>query len=80
MNQNTLRLFSKLVCTPANTSTWKDQVGYTAAADYDNPDTQIVSCDSSGDKYALGVATVQGTQITNATAGLDVTRSLGTSG
>jgi hypothetical protein len=67
VNQHTLTLFRRLTCTPGNTSTWPDQVGYTAA-DYDNPDTQIVSCDSSGNKYALDVAAVQHTQITSATA------------
>jgi hypothetical protein len=44
VNRHTLALFRKLACTPGNTSTWKDQVGYTAAGDYDNPDTQIISC------------------------------------
>jgi len=66
VNQHTLALFRKLVCAPENTSTWKDQVGYTAADEYDNPGTQIVSCDRSGNKYALDVAKVQGTQISDA--------------
>ena len=73
VNQHTLALFRKLVCTPENTSTWKDQVGYTTAEVYDNPGTQIVSCDSSGSKYALDVAKVQGTQISDATAELSMT-------
>jgi SecD-like export protein len=73
VNQHTLALFRKLVCAPENTSTWKDQVGYTAADDYDNPGTQIVSCDSSGNKYALDAAKVQGTQISDATAKLSTT-------
>jgi len=73
VNQNTLALFHKLVCTPDNTSTWEGQVGYTAADDYDNPDTQIVSCDSSGNKYALDVAKVAGTQISRAVAALSTT-------
>ena len=73
VNQHTLALFRKLVCTPGNTSTWKDQVGYASAEDYDNPDTQIVSCDSSGNKYALDVAKVPGTQISNAVAALSTT-------
>jgi preprotein translocase subunit SecD len=67
VNRHTLGLFRKLTCTPGNTSTWPHQVGYTAA-DYDNPNTQTVSCDSSGNKYALDVATVRDTQITNAMA------------
>jgi preprotein translocase subunit SecD len=73
VNHNTLALFSKLVCRPANTSTWKGQVGYSVAGDYDNPNTQIVSCDSSGGKYALDLAKVQDTQISNATAELSTT-------
>ena len=73
VNQNTLALFRKLVCTPDNTSTWKNQVGYATADEYDNPGTQIVSCDRSGNKYALDVAKVQGTQISDATAELSTT-------
>jgi hypothetical protein len=73
VNQHTLALFRKLACTPGNTSTWKDQVGYATAGDYDNPDTQIVSCDSSGSKYALDAAKVPGTQISNAVAALSTT-------
>ena len=68
VNHRTLELFRKLACTPDNISTWKDQVGYTSAEDYDKPGTQIVSCDSSGNKYALDVAKVPGTQIGNAAA------------
>lgn len=69
VNHKTLALFHRLVCTPAN-STWKDQVGYTPAGDYDNPDAQIVSCDANGGKYALDVAKVPGTQISSAIATL----------
>jgi len=75
VNQHTLALFRELVCAPENTSTWKDQVGYTAADDYDNPGTQIVSCDRSGNKYALDAAKVQGTQISDATAEPSTTSS-----
>jgi len=70
VNQHTLALFRKLACRPGNTSTWTDQAGYAAAGDYDNPDIQIVSCDSSGNKYALDVAEVPGTQIGTAVAEL----------
>jgi preprotein translocase subunit SecD len=73
VSQHTLALFRKLACTPGNTSTWTHQVGYTTAADYDNPDTQVVSCDSSGNKYALDVAKVPGTQISHAVAALSTT-------
>ena len=73
VNQHTLALFRKLACTPDNTSTWKNQIGYATAEEYDNPGTQIVSCDRSGNKYALDVAKVQGTQIAHAAAGLSTT-------
>ena len=46
-------------------SPWPDE--------YDNPSMQIVSCDRSGNKYALDVAKVQGTQISDATAELSTT-------
>jgi len=68
VNQHTLALFHKLACTPGNASGWKEQVGY-AAADYDNPGTQTVACDSSGNKYALDAAHVTDRQIANAVAG-----------
>jgi SecD-like export protein len=67
VSRHTLALFHKLTCAPGNTTIWPHQVGYTAA-DYDNPSTQIVSCDSSGNKYALDVAAVLHTQIASATA------------
>jgi preprotein translocase subunit SecD len=73
VNQRTLALFRKLACIPDNTSTWKDQIGYTTAGDYDNPGRQIVSCDGSGNKYALDVAKVAGAQISDATAELSTT-------
>jgi preprotein translocase subunit SecD len=57
-------------CTPGDTTKWKQQAGYTTAESYDNPNVQIVSCDSSGNKYALDVAKVQGVQISSATAEL----------
>lgn len=68
VNHRTLELFGKLACAPGNTSTWERQAGYTARADYDDPDTQIVSCDSSGNKYALDVARVPNIQIKSAVA------------
>jgi hypothetical protein len=73
VNHKTLGLFHKLDCTPKNTSTWKNQVGYASTAGYDNPDAQIVLCDSYGNKYALDVAKVSGTQITKAIAVLATT-------
>ena len=73
VNHRTLTLFRKVACTPGNTSTWERQAGYTAIEDYDKPDTQIVSCDRSGNKYALDVAKVPNTQIRNAVAELSAT-------
>jgi preprotein translocase subunit SecD len=73
VNAKTLALFNKLVCKPGDTTAWKAQVGYNTPESYDNPNVQIVSCDSSGNKYALDVAKVQGTQISNATAELSTT-------
>ena len=68
-----LALFNKLNCKPNDSTQWKTQVGYTNAEAYDNPNTQIVACDSSGDKYALDVAKIQGTQVSNAIAELSTT-------
>jgi preprotein translocase subunit SecD len=75
VNKATLALFNKLVCKPGDTVAWKAQVGYTNAYDYDDPNAQIVSCDSTGNKYALDVAKVQGTEITGATATLSTTNN-----
>ena len=73
MQPKVLALFNKLVCKPNDTTQWKTQVGYTNAEAYDNPNAQIVACDSSGDKYALNVAKIQGTQVSNAIAELSTT-------
>ena len=70
VNRPTLALFRKLNCTPGNVGTWKEQVGYAVATDYDDPYAQIVACGSSGNKYALDVAYVRGTQIASAAAAL----------
>ncbi len=75
VNKSTLALFDKLVCKPGDTTEWKQQVGYTNSYDYDNPNVQIVSCDSSGNKYALDKAVVQGTEVTGATAELSTTNN-----
>jgi preprotein translocase subunit SecD len=72
----TLKLFNKLQCTPSANATevndnWKASVGYTDAADqWDDPKTQIVSCDSSGTKYVLGPTVVEGEQLTGVSAGV----------
>jgi preprotein translocase subunit SecD len=73
VNKETLALFNKVTCKPGDTTEWKIQAGYTTPEDYDNPNVQIVSCDSSGGKYALDVAKVQGQQISTATAELSTT-------
>jgi len=73
VNKETLALFNKVTCKPGDTTEWKKQAGYTTPEDYDNPNVQIVSCDSQGGKYALDVAKVQGQQIQTATAELSTT-------
>src|SRR5580693_3252656 len=82
VNKATLAKFNKLVCTPGNTEGWKNQVGYTQSADYDNQSTQIVSCGYNGipgssnlvwGKFALDKAKVLGSWVTQATAGLSTT-------
>jgi preprotein translocase subunit SecD len=75
VNKATLALFNKLVCKPNDTQAWKQQIGYTDAYDYDNPNVQIVACDASGNKYALDVAKVQGTQVTGANATVSSTNN-----
>ena len=70
VNKETLALFNKVQCKPNDTTQWKQQAGYTKSEDYDNPNVQIVSCDSSGNKYALDVAKITGQEIATATAQL----------
>jgi preprotein translocase subunit SecD len=70
VNKDTLALFNKVTCTPGDTTKWKQEAGYNNPESYDNTAVQIVSCDSSGNKYALDVAKVPGTQIATATAEL----------
>ena len=74
VNKSTLALFSKLVCKPGDSTNWKKPVGYTTAAAYDNPAGQTVACDpTTGDKYALAVAPVQGKEVSSAIATLSTT-------
>ena len=76
MNAATLKLFNKMVCKPGPNATtvdpsWKATVGYTEGGDqWDNIKGQIVSCDPTGTKYALGPAVIEGTQLTGVAAGL----------
>jgi preprotein translocase subunit SecD len=68
VNKSTLALFNKLVCKPGDSTNWKKPVGYTTAAAYDNPAGQTVACDpTTGDKYALAVAPIQGKEVSSAT-------------
>jgi preprotein translocase subunit SecD len=73
VNKQTLALFNKVQCTLNDTTKWKQEAGYTEPKDFDNPNVQIVSCDSSGNKYVLDVAKIQGTDIGTATAELSTT-------
>jgi preprotein translocase subunit SecD len=73
VNKQTLALFNKVTCKPGDTTQWKKEAGYTKPQDYDATNAQIVSCDSSGGKYALDVAKIPGTQIATATAQLSTT-------
>ncbi len=49
---------------------WQQEIYQGNSANWDNPNVQIVSCDKSGNKYALDVAKVTGTMLTGASAGL----------
>jgi preprotein translocase subunit SecD len=77
VNAATMKLFNKLVCKPGPNATtvddnWKKSVGYTEAGDqWDNPTSQIVSCDPTGMKYVLGQTVFEGTQLTGVTPALD---------
>jgi SecDF, P1 head subdomain len=70
-----LKLFDKLECArSADPSGWKTQAGYTSSADWDVAGQQIVSCDATtGTKYVLDVAKVQGEEVTSASAQLSAT-------
>ena len=76
VNAETKKLFSKLVCKPgpnANTvdDSWKATVGYTLGkAQWDDINSQIVSCDASGNKYVLDKAVFEGTDVTSVNTGL----------
>jgi preprotein translocase subunit SecD len=76
VNAATMKLFNQLVCRPGPNSTtvndsWKSSVGYTLNADqYDDTSSQIVSCDPSGMKYALGPAVFEGPDVTSVNTGI----------
>jgi preprotein translocase subunit SecD len=70
--------FDALVCKPGPNQytvddSWKSTVpGYTEAnSPWDTAGIQTVSCDASGNKYVLGPAVVQGTEISSVNAALD---------
>ena len=71
VNAATMKLFTKLTCTPGSdgnvSDAWKATVGYTAQQDqWDDAGSQIVSCDASGGKYALDKAVFEGTDVHSA--------------
>jgi preprotein translocase subunit SecD len=76
VNAATMKLFNQLVCKPGPNSTtvndsWKSSVGYTLNRDqYDDTSSQIVSCDPSGMKYALGPAVFEGPDVTSVNTGI----------
>src|SRR6516165_547051 len=76
VNAETKKLFDKLVCKPgpnANTvdDSWKATVGYTLGqAQWDDINSQIVSCDANGTKYVLDKAVFEGTDVTSVNTGL----------
>jgi preprotein translocase subunit SecD len=76
VNAATLKLFNKTKCTPSTNpnlvnDSWKKTAGYTdAAAQYNDINGQIVSCDASGTKYVLDKAVFEGQDITNVNSGI----------
>jgi preprotein translocase subunit SecD len=74
VNKATLALFNKLTCKVGDSNNWKTQVGYTNSAAYNAVDGQTVACNpTTGEKFALAAVTVQGKQVTGATAQLSTT-------
>ena len=62
--------FNELNCHDKN---WQAKIYGNDPNRWDNPNAQVVACDSSGTKYALDKAHVTGTMLTKASAGLDST-------
>ena len=78
VNAATMKQFDALVCKPGPNQytvddNWKSTVpGYSEnGSPWDNPKSQTVSCDASGNKYVLGQAVVQGTELSSVNAALD---------
>lgn len=75
VTSSVFKQFEKVSCKLGSNSTtvdnkWKSAINYTAVQ-WDNPASQVVSCDASGNKYVLGKAVVLGSQVTSANAGLN---------
>jgi preprotein translocase subunit SecD len=62
-------LFDKLDCR----KNWQQQIYHDNAAAWDDKNSQIVACDSAGNKYVLDVAKITGTMLTSASGGLNST-------
>ena len=63
-------LFDKLNCADPN---WQKKIYNNDPTRWDNPNSQIVACDASGNKVALAKSTVLGTMVTGASATLSTT-------
>jgi preprotein translocase subunit SecD len=75
VNPATRALFGKLTCAAGTNGTvndkWKATAGYTPQqAQWDAAGSQVVSCDSAGNKYALNAAAFKGTDVTSENAAL----------
>ena len=67
-----MKLFEKMDC--SDLSTWKQKLGYTEPQ-WDDPNSQIVSCGANGAKYVLGPAVILGTDVTSEAVGIQSTTS-----
>jgi preprotein translocase subunit SecD len=72
VNKPTRLLFDKLNCHDKN---WQQAIYHDNSNLWDAQGNQIVSCDSSGNKYVLDVAKVVGTELSSVSAGLDTTNN-----
>jgi preprotein translocase subunit SecD len=72
VNAETMKLFEKMDC--SDLSTWKQKLGYTEPQ-WDDPNSQIVSCGANGAKYVLGPAVILGTDVTSEAVGIESTNA-----
>jgi preprotein translocase subunit SecD len=72
VNKATLAKFNKLNCADKH---WQADTYGSDNSAYNDPNAQIVACDSTGAKYALGAAPVTGTELTSVNAQLDSTNN-----